>query len=82
MDVPLGDLVHVYNLDTGLNDGAGPFIKTNHSLIDRTGSNWYLGECKDLIAIKADPRESTFDQLNEFRLQVVKGYHLEEYKED
>lgn len=69
----VGALIDIVYSDTGRKDDAGPFIKTNHSLIDRTGSNWHLGECMNLLAEEANPKRSTFWQLNEFRLQILNG---------
>lgn len=72
VDVKIGELVHVVNKE-GRYDSAGPFLKTAHSLIDNRGSNWYLGECKDLDTVPASPTDLTLDQANEFRYQVSDG---------
>lgn len=75
IDIQIGDCIDVINIvnNQEYKNSAGPFIRTSHSLIDRTGSNWKLEDCGDRLCIPANPRELTFEQFNEFRLQVKTG---------
>ena len=62
-DAQLGDVIEIENAS------ENPCIKTGWSVIDRWGSNWYLGECGELEC-KLSKKNVTKAAYKEFILQV------------
>lgn len=62
-ETQIGDVIEIENAS------ENPCIKTGWSVIDRWGSNWYLGECGELKC-KISKKHITKAAYKEFMLQV------------
>ncbi len=62
-ETQIGDVIEIENAS------ENPCIKTGWSVIDRWGSNWYLGECGELRC-KISKKHITKAAYKEFMLQV------------
>ena len=62
-ETQIGDVIEIENAS------ENPCIKTGWSVIDRWGSNWYLGECGEL-SCKLSKKHITKAAYREFMLQV------------
>ena len=62
-ETQIGDVIEIENAS------ENPCIKTGWSVIDRWGSNWYLGECGELRC-KLSKKHITKAAYREFMLQV------------
>ena len=62
-EAKIGDIIDIKDAS------ENPCIKTGHSVIDRWGSNWTLGECGDLEC-EISKSHCTKAAYKEFMLQV------------
>ena len=62
-ETQIGDVIEIENAS------ENPCIKTGWSVIDRWGSNWYLGECGE-FSCKLSKKHITKAAYREFMLQV------------
>ena len=62
-ETQIGDVIEIEDAS------ENPCIKTGWSVIDRWGSNWYLGECGELRC-KLSKKHITKAAYREFMLQV------------
>lgn len=62
-ETQIGDVIEIENAS------ENPCIKTGWSVIDRWGSNWYLGECGELRC-KLSKKHITKAAYREFMLQI------------